>query len=42
LAERDPPKYLDASTLTRRIMPLLKDHYGVKNKPRVGYYIDQP
>jgi hypothetical protein len=42
LAKLNPPKFLDASTLTKHIMPLLKKHYGVKNKPRVGYYIEQP
>jgi hypothetical protein len=39
LAEREPPVYLDESTLTSHIMPLLKEHYGVKNQPRIGYYV---
>jgi len=39
LAEREPPLFLDESVLTSQIMPFLKEHYGVKNKPRIGYYV---
>ena len=39
LAERNPSHNMDLSTLTRHIMPTLKTHYGVKNKPRIGYYV---
>jgi hypothetical protein len=39
LAERNPLHNMDLSTLTRHIMPILKTHYGVKNKPRIGYYV---
>jgi hypothetical protein len=42
LAERTPPVYLDQGTLTSQIMPLLKEHYGVKNKPRIGYHVAAP
>ncbi len=28
----------DQSTLTTRVIPVLRDHYGVRNKPKVGYY----
>lgn len=31
--------FLDQSTLTKSIIPALKPH-GVKNKPRIGYYIE--
>ncbi len=30
---------IDQSTLTKSIIPALKPH-GVKNKPRIGYYIE--
>jgi len=33
------PVLIDQSTLTKIIIPILKKHYGVKNKPRIGYYI---
>jgi len=39
LAERDPPIHLDQGTLTGKIMPVLKEHYDVDNKPRVGYFV---
>lgn len=32
--------FLDQSALTKSIIPALKPH-GVKNKPRVGYYIEK-
>jgi hypothetical protein len=32
---------IEQSTLTRHIIPKLKQWYGVKNRPGVGYYIDQ-
>ena len=32
--------YIDQSTLTKNIIPELR-HYGVKNKPRIGYYIER-
>lgn len=31
--------FIDLSTLTSRIMHILKKSYGVKNTPRIGYYI---
>lgn len=40
LDNKKPPILLDQSTLTSRIIPALKPH-GVKNKPRVGYYLDR-
>lgn len=39
LSRGNPPMIMDMSTLTRHIMPVLKKDYGVKNRPRVGYYI---
>ena len=33
---------VDAKVLTSHIIPALKQHYGVKNRRNVGYYIDQP
>jgi len=39
LAGREPPVYVDESVLTSQIMPFLKKHYGVKNQPRIGYYV---
>ena len=38
LAKREPPIYLDQGVLTGRIIPALESH-GVKNKPKVGYYL---
>jgi hypothetical protein len=32
--------FIDQGTLTKRIIPALKP-YGVKNKPRIGYYLDR-
>jgi hypothetical protein len=32
---------LDHGTLTRHIIPILKRHFGVKNRPGIGYYCDQ-
>ena len=32
--------FLDQSTITKSIIPALKPH-GVKNKPRIGYYIEK-
>ena len=29
---------VDQSHLTSRIMPMLKEHYGIANRPNVGYY----
>jgi hypothetical protein len=34
-----PAVRFDQSTFYRHIVPVLKKHYGVKNKPRVGYYL---
>jgi hypothetical protein len=31
--------FIDQSTLTKNIIPVLKKDYGVKNQPRIGYYI---
>jgi hypothetical protein len=31
--------FIDQSTLTKNIIPILKKGYGVKNQPRIGYYI---
>jgi hypothetical protein len=31
--------FIDQSTLTKIIIPILKKGYGVKNQPRIGYYI---
>ncbi|MGA2916079.1 MAG: hypothetical protein ABSE89_08660 [Sedimentisphaerales bacterium] len=31
--------FIDQSTLTKNIIPILKKDYNVKNKPRIGYYI---
>ena len=31
---------MEPGTLTRDHIPVLKQHFGVKNKPRVGYYIE--
>ena len=40
LKELDDKKIIiDQSTLTKSIIPALKPH-GVKNKPRIGYYIE--
>jgi hypothetical protein len=39
LSAQTPPVLLDQSTLTRRVMPILKKYYGVKNNPRIGYYV---
>ena len=33
-------KLIDQGTLTSRIIPFLKKHYGVKNQRGPGYYID--
>ncbi len=35
-----PPVLIDESTLTKDIIPPLKEYHCVKNKRRVGYYID--
>jgi hypothetical protein len=31
--------FIDQSTLTKNIIPILKKDYGVKSQPRIGYYI---
>ena len=33
--------YIDQSTLTKNIIPVLKKSYKVQNKPRIGYYIEK-
>jgi hypothetical protein len=39
LAEKNV--FVDESVLTTRIIPALR-RYGVKNKPRIGYYLSCP
>ncbi len=41
LYERDRTMNMDMSTFTSRIVPELKP-YGLRNKPRIGYYLEQP
>lgn len=33
--------FIDQSTLTKNIIPILKKDYGVKNQPRIGYYVEK-
>jgi hypothetical protein len=35
-------KQITQGSLTKHIIPILKQHYGVKNKPRVGYFCKKP
>jgi hypothetical protein len=35
-------RIMDESTLTTRHIPILKKHFGVKNKRRIGYYVEGP
>jgi len=40
LENQNPSIFIDQSTLTKNIIPELKP-YGVKNRPRIGYYIER-
>jgi hypothetical protein len=40
LENQNPSIFIDQSTLTKNIIPELRP-YGVKNKPRIGYYIER-
>lgn len=37
--EKEKEIIISPSTLTKDIIPVLKEHYGVENAPRKGYYI---
>jgi hypothetical protein len=39
LAQQQPAIYLEQSTLTSQIIPVLKKHHGVLNRQNVGYYV---